>query len=457
MWDFLKVIIALKPARWTYSPRSIDRNHAKEAKQVIKIIIQEQYFTAKGLGILTRMNKVVSIDKTALLRSAFNGLSENELEEMAALTEVRIYPPEHILCREGEYEETFYIIAEGTALISKYIGDQEGDRVLRTVGKGDLVGEMALIQNAPRSATVRATSELIALEMDKDHFETMLGRSPHMALDIIRITLNRLRENDQMMISELQKSNKVLQQLDRNKTEFIDVVAHELRTPLTVLKGYSNLLSASPEVKNHPTLRDVSEGIQSGADRIHLIVNTILDVSRIDNNELTLRRSPILLKQVVLEVLSGLTKAASERTIELFHLPGADTPLIHGDPALVHKALYHLVINAIKYTPNGGKVSIATRPSKLDHGEEGVLISVQDTGIGLDPEHHELVFEKFYQAGHAAIHSSGSTSFKGGGPGLGLAIVRGVARIHGGKAWVESTGEDEVNFPGSTFYLWLPV
>jgi signal transduction histidine kinase len=87
----------------------------------------------------------------------------------------------------------------------------------------------------------------------------------------------------------------------------------------------------------------------------------------------------------------------------------------------------------------------------------GVLISVQDTGIGLDAEHHDLVFEKFYQAGHAAIHSSGTTSFKGGGPGLGLAIVRGVAKAHRGKAWVESAGLDEANLPGSTFYLWLPV
>jgi signal transduction histidine kinase len=75
----------------------------------------------------------------------------------------------------------------------------------------------------------------------------------------------------------------------------------------------------------------------------------------------------------------------------------------------------------------------------------------------LDAEQHELVFEKFYQVGDVAIHSSGKTSFKGGGPGLGLTIVRGVARAHGGKVWVESKGHDEVNFPGCSFYLQLPV
>jgi signal transduction histidine kinase len=72
-------------------------------------------------------------------------------------------------------------------------------------------------------------------------------------------------------------------------------------------------------------------------------------------------------------------------------------------------------------------------------------------------EHQDLIFEKFYQVGGVALHSSGKTSFKGGGPGLGLAIVRGVARAHGGRVWVESAGHDEVNYTGSTFYLQLPV
>jgi signal transduction histidine kinase len=292
--------------------------------------------------------------------------------------------------------------------------------------------------------------------MDKPHFETMLGRSPHMALDIIRTTLHRMRENDQMMIADLQKANKVLRQLDRNKLEFIQVAAHELRTPMTVLKGYANLLSASPEVQANATLGVVADGIVKGTDRMHAVVNTMLDVTRIDSEDLVLRASPVLLKQLSHEVISGLTKAASDRDIELVYTQEADTPIVHGDPALIHKALYHMIVNAIKYTPNGGKVTVSTRPDQMENEAPGVLITVTDTGIGLDAEHHELVFEKFYQAGDAAIHSSGTTSFKGGGPGLGLAIVRGVARAHGGKVWVESKGHDEVNFPGCTFCLWLP-
>lgn len=403
------------------------------------------------------MSMTQTLDKIALLKMAFNGLADDELTEMAALTEVRAYPAEYILCREGEYEETFYVIAGGNAVISKKISEEAGERVLRTVGAGDLVGEMALIQNAPRSATVRTINELSVLEMDKHGFETMLSRSPRMALDIIRITLDRLRENDQMMIADLQKSIKVLRQLDRNKLEFIQVAAHELRTPMTVLKGYTNLLTSSPEIRSNATLGVVTDGIVKGTERMHAVVNAMLDITRIDSEDLVLRTAPILLKQLILEVINGLSKAASERTVELVYVPEADTPLIHGDPTLIHKAFYHLIVNAIKYTPDGGKVTVSTSPAQMEDEAPGVLIAVRDRGIGLDEEHHELVFEKFYQVGSVSIHSSGSTSFKGGGPGLGLAIVRGVARAHGGKAWVESAGHNEVKFPGCTFCLQLPV
>jgi signal transduction histidine kinase len=115
------------------------------------------------------------------------------------------------------------------------------------------------------------------------------------------------------------------------------------------------------------------------------------------------------------------------------------------------------MVNAIKYTPDGEKIHITTRPSVMDDGSPGLEIAVRDRGIGLDAEHHDLIFEKFYQVGKVALHSSGKTTFKGGGPGLGLALVRGVARAHGGKVWVESAGHDEVNFTGSTFYLLLPL
>jgi signal transduction histidine kinase len=260
-----------------------------------------------------------------------------------------------------------------------------------------------------------------------------------------------------MAIADLQKTNKILRQLDRNKSEFIQVAAHELRTPMTVLIGYVNLLRSLLDVKANPGLDEVVDGIIKGADRMHEVVNMMLDVTRIDNETLKIAAVPVPLRRVINDTVHSFAKTAMERRIELFLEQDVNTPNINGDPTLIQKALYHLIVNAIKYTPDGGKVTLRSRPILMEKNIQGVEISVKDTGIGLDAEQHDLIFEKFYQVGGVAIHSSGKTSYKGGGPGLGLAIVRGVARAHGGKAWAESVGHDEVNFPGSTFYLQLPV
>ncbi len=409
---------------------------------------------------MKNMSDTQVLDKVALLRLAFEGLEDSELEEMASLTQLCSYPPDHILCLEGAYEEIFYIIASGDLLITKHISEQEGERTLRTVGRGDWVGEMALIQNAPRAATVRALTECTVLEMSKHNFETMLTRSPRMAINIIRTTLDRMRENDQMAIRDLQRTNKVLRQLDRNKLEFIQVAAHELRTPLTVIKGYVNVLRSLSDMKANPVLGEVLDGVCKGADRMHEVVNLMLDVTRIDNETLKVVAVPVPIKQLVNDSVHDLLSAAQERRIEIAIEHDNRAEYIYADPSLIQKAVQQMVINAIKYTPDGGKITVSTRLVTMENGSPGVPaveIAVKDTGIGLDPEHQELVFEKFYQVGSVEIHSSGRTTFKGGGPGLGLAIVRGVARAHGGKAWAESLGHDEVNLPGSTFYLLLPV
>ena len=123
------------------------------------------------------------------------------------------------------------------------------------------------------------------------------------------------------------------------------------------------------------------------------------------------------------------------------------------------KGIIHLV-NAIKYTPDGGTIHV----SGVVHYANGqrqiadkVEILVRDSGIGIDPDMHELIFSKFYQTGEVALHSSAKTQFKGGGPGLGLAITRGIVEAHGGKIWLESPGHDEKACPGTTFHVLLPI
>lgn len=396
-------------------------------------------------------------DKIFLLRLAFKGLDDDELAQVAALTAFRTYPANHILCHEGAYEDVLYIIADGQIVISKKMEEEEEERILREGGRGDVVGEMALIQDAPRAATVRTVTECTVLEMEKQDFETILRRSPRMAIDIIRITLDRIRGNDKRMIEDLQKTNKVLRQLDRNKLEFIMIAAHELRTPLTVLNGFVNVMRSMPETRENPALAEVTDGIVKGTNRMHKVVNMMLDLTRIGSESLKVASEPVPLQRIMEDLVRDLQQAAAERDIQFVVSHAEGTPEIKGDPPLIQKAVYQLMVNAIKYTPDGGKIHITTRPSVLEDNSPALEIAVRDRGIGLNAEHHELVFEKFYQVGKVALHSSGKTTFKGGGPGLGLALVRGVARAHGGKTWVESAGYDEVNLTGSTFYLLLPL
>ena len=161
----------------------------------------------------------------------------------------------------------------------------------------------------------------------------------------------------------------------------------------------------------------------------------------------------MLIKEIEAEFRDQL----EERQIE-FSIEGlSDLPLFLGDSDLLYKAFFHLVVNAIKYTPNGGKITVSGCLLGHDRGKNVIRIVVADTGVGIDKEHHELIFDKFYQTGEVMLHSSGVTKFKGGGPGLGLAIAKGSVVAHGGRIWVESPGHDEENYPGSRFIVEVPL
>jgi signal transduction histidine kinase len=129
------------------------------------------------------------------------------------------------------------------------------------------------------------------------------------------------------------------------------------------------------------------------------------------------------------------------------------------DPQRLYVVFNHIVGNSIKYTPDGGSITISARLLKTspEKGIDFVQVSIADTGIGIAPEDLERIFDKFSGVTEPLRHSSGRTKFKGGGPGLGLAVAKGIIDAHGGKIWVESPGYDERRCPGSTFYFVLPV
>jgi signal transduction histidine kinase len=269
----------------------------------------------------------------------------------------------------------------------------------------------------------------------------------------------QLEEMVQARTEELVMAYDQLERLDRTKSDFIRVTSHELRTPLTVLLGYSQMLLQDHTISEQAALAQLVAGIYSGAERLHEIVNGMLDIVKIDSRALELSHEPLSLGLLARNVVGNFKNALRQRNITLTMEDLSSLPRVEADNNAVQKVFYQLISNAIKYTPDGGRIIVSGRalPPGEQIADAGVEITVQDSGIGIAPDQQELIFEKFYQTGEVALHSSGQTKFKGGGPGLGLSIARGIIQAHGGKLWVESPGYDEIACPGSTFHVVLPL
>ena len=273
-------------------------------------------------------------------------------------------------------------------------------------------------------------------------------------IGVLANTFDEMTEHLQQRTLELEKTNRVLEQMDRTKMRFISVAAHELRTPLTVVQGYAQLVKMK-STENEDFVRYTS-GILDGAGRMVEIINSMLDVSRIDTNQLEILRENMQVDLVIEKVREVFQPALTERNLSFKTKGLTDLPSICADKDQLYKAFHHVVGNAIKYTPDGGSLTVKGRLIEAETPSE-IEIAIQDTGIGIDPQNQKLVFEKFYQTGEVLLHSSGKTKFKGGGPGLGLAVARGIVNAHCGRIWLESPGHDEEKNPGTTVLIRLPI
>jgi signal transduction histidine kinase len=208
-------------------------------------------------------------------------------------------------------------------------------------------------------------------------------------------------------------------------------------------------------------MAQISQGISRATVRLEEIISAMLDVSEIDAQSLSLHRTPLTMSTVIRIALENYRDPLKQRR-QYLAVEGLDElPAIQGDLQRLCQAFGNIIGNCIKYTPDGGSIRISGRylqeATTSGIARDYVEVIIADTGIGIDPEDQELIFEKFYRVGSPDLHSTGSTKFKGAGPGLGLPIARGVVLAHGGRIWVDSPGHDETRFPGSTFHIVLPA
>jgi len=249
----------------------------------------------------------------------------------------------------------------------------------------------------------------------------------------VRETQDKLAE----ALDSQRSANATLEKLDRTKTEFLSIVSHEFRTALTGIQGFSELIrdgGIDPE-----EVKAYGGYIFNDADRVNRLIGDMLDLDRMESGRMSIRLADVDINDVLGDVI---TRAASSSTVIVEFKADLDPrlPIVTGDRDRLIQVVSNLVNNAVKYSPDGGTVTLSSRS---DGGF--ALVSIADTGLGIPPDEIGHVFERFRRVRSGAAQSIPGT-------GLGLTIVKQIVEMHGGKIWVESAVGH-----GSAFHFTIPL
>jgi PAS domain S-box-containing protein len=263
------------------------------------------------------------------------------------------------------------------------------------------------------------------------------GRPEHVLVLVEDVTA--VRETSDKLAEALdaqRDANANLEKLDRTKSEFLSIVSHEFRTALTGIQGFSELIRDGGLEPDE--VRAYGGYIFNDADRVNRLIGDMLDLDRMESGRMTMRTADVDINEVLTEAVSRAVPSAA--TVEFKSDLDPRLPIVAGDRDRLIQVVSNLVNNAVKYSPDGGTVTLSSRV-------EGhfALISVTDTGIGIPPDEIGHVFERFRRVRSGAAQSIPGT-------GLGLTIVKQIVEMHGGKIWVESAVGH-----GSSFHFTIPL
>lgn len=392
------------------------------------------------------MSGTLLMNEDALTRhainSAFPGIPESEVEKLRNVGQVKTYSPETSLCLEGNVEDIFYILLTGEVIVTKEINSSD-NRLLKRLYPGDFFGEMGLIHDAPRAATVTTKSEVTVLEIDKIGFNDVLQESSTVSLAMVREVSRRLRENDEMAIEdlrlkagELAEAYQQLAEIELIRREFLTTIAHELRTPLTSANGFLQMIKMG--ILEGNDLQNALDSVSKNLLRIIDLTNDILFVQEMDL--IFSDFEPIDLNLLINTIVEEEFDHSKSMGVSLHYQGDDDSAKIMGDKKSIKRAFRALINNAVKFSLNGGVVGI-----NIALNQDIVEVSIKDEGIGISDLDLPHIFDRFWR-------TEAHDGYLFDGIGLGLSIAKQVINQHKGKIKVNSKyGE------GTEFKVELPV
>jgi signal transduction histidine kinase len=306
------------------------------------------------------------------------------------------------------------------------------------------------------SLASRITKPLEALtsgvkDIAEGHFDRRLSITSHDELEILAETFNHMTGRLKQHVEQLEESNKKLgavneelKELDRMKSDLLANVSHELRTPLTAIKGYTDYIL---ERRLGAITEKQEKGlvvVQRNLERLSKTINALLDFSRMDVGRIALNLQPFVLGPLLDQIVTGLRSELEKKGLKLTAEIERDLPPVIADREKLSAVLENLIINALKFTPEGGRITVSARRAG-SAARPSAHIRVSDTGVGIAADQIAKIFNRFHQV-------DTSTTRRFGGVGLGLAIVKSILEAHGTSVTVES----ELG-RGTTFGFVLPV
>jgi signal transduction histidine kinase len=365
-----------------------------------------------------------------------------------SISELRFAAGE-VIFHEGAEGDNMFLIWSGRVATVK--GDLESPVILAYRTAGEIFGEMALLENQPRSASIIALEDTRLLELSRSRFEQLLSEQPAISRSIMEVLSARLRHMTTVrhtgelsekrlskQVSVLENEKQRLEELQRLRQETTELIIHDLRNPLSAIGISLNMLTlVLPEAvlqANHELL----EIAQTSAQRLQRLVDSLLEVSRMETGEARFDIRSFNLGPLLHDVIQRNAILARKGVKIDTDIP-FDLPVI-ADREKIERVLVNLVDNALKYTPENGHIWVQTG-QKAD----SLWLSISDTGPGVPAEDRERIFERFTQGT--------GDKLKRRGFGLGLAYCRLAIEGHGGRIWVQ----DGPNGVGSRFTFTLPL